>query len=103
MFKNKKVKTAILAAMLLALITPFALQVNAGIAPDPVTAVHFWSCSDIPLSYCVDYPKGCSGDIMEFRSCDFWCKTGDTVSSTICCHRYKHEPASPSEEEISTL
>ncbi len=91
MLKNKKIKTVVLATMLLALITPFALQVNAALSSsEPAPSAHMWSCSDIPVSYCVDYAKGCAGDVMEYRYCDFWCKTGDTVSAEICCHRDSH-------------
>ncbi len=91
MLKNKKFRTIMMAAMLVALLTPLAIQLNAALSTSkalPTVSMRMWTCSDIPVSNCMAYAKGCAGDVMVYTGCNFWCQTGETVSREICCHRY---------------
>ncbi len=85
MFNNKLVKVLILAVSLVALLAPFAMQLSA-LSQDAAEAraPYTWKCADLP-GFCAPINSGCSGDVMSYSGCRFWCKTGTTVSSTIRC------------------
>ncbi len=88
MFKTKKFKLMILAATLFVLLAPFAMQVSAlSQAAALQQAPHTWTCAD--LANCTPYNSGCSGDVMVYSGCHFYCQTGTTVSATICCHQWR--------------
>ncbi len=84
MFNNKTVKMIILATTLFALVSIFSIQVSALSQEAAQTqAPYTWSCSDLPN--CAPYSMGCSGDVMSYSMCRFWCQTGTTVSANIYC------------------